>query len=441
MKAREFLKKHALAEGQLIKMKDSESEYTGHIISVSEKDPEILRLKLKSGYNVGVRVSEGFDVQKLGETRIIGKLAKKELKQDPALAKITILHTGGTIASRVDYRTGGVYNSFEPEDLLASFPELLKVGNFSSKLVANMWSDDLRFEHIDVLAQEIKSAHEKGAQGIIVGMGTDNMAVASAAMAFALEKCPIPVIFVGAQRSSDRGSSDAAMNLICAAEFITKTDFAGVALCMHNSSSDDKCAILPACKTKKLHSSRRDAFKAVNDTPIALVDFETRGVEFIKKDYARRDGGAFIMKPKFEPRVALFKISINMFPEQFEFYYDQKFRGVVIEGTGLGQAPGHNPNEHTKIHEKIFPAIKKLVDSGCVVVMTTNTVYGRVHMHVYDKAIDLVNLGVVPGEDMLPETAFVKLAWLLGNYKAEEARELIGKNLRGEIGEFTKYKE
>ena len=442
MNAREFRKAHALSEGQLVKITDGKKTLTGYILPEQAQgrglDEGTLRLKLKSGYNAGIRVSQEYHVERLGEERKVGKQQKARVEQDASLPKITILHTGGTIATRVDYRTGAAFSSFDPEDLLTMFPELLKIGNFSSKLVANMWSDDLRFGHISVLAEEVAKAHKAGAHGVIIGMGTDNMAVASAALSFALEECPIPVIFTGAQRSSDRGSSDAAMNLICAAEFIAKTDFAGVAICMHNSSSDDRCAIFPACKTKKMHSSRRDAFKAVNDTPIALVDFEARSVEFLRKDYARR-GGKLVVKPKFESRVALFKISINMFPEQFEFYYEKRFRGVVIEGTGLGHTPGHNPNEHTAIHDKIFPAIRKLVDDGCVVVMATNTVYGRVHMHVYDKGTDLTALGVIPGEDMLPETAFVKLAWLLGNYGPGEAKELVGKNLRGEMRDFTHY--
>ena len=130
-----------------------------------------------------------------------------------------------------------------------------------------------------------------------------------------------------------------------------------------------------------------------------------------------------------------------MFPEQFDFYRKHKFKGLVIEGTGLGHTPGHNPNQYTKIHEKIFPIIKKLVASGCVVVMATNTLYGRVHMHVYDKATDLVNLGVIPGEDMLAETAFVKLAWLLGIYRKEDAKKLVRENLRGEITSWTNRSE
>ena len=441
MDAKAFMKKHKLSEGQLVKIYNEGRAFEGNIIPSAGKGKNILALKLKSGYNVGIKISPSTKAEKLEGVKKVGKGVKTEIRQDPSLPKISILHTGGTIASRVDYRSGAVYSSFEPEDLLSMFPELLKIGNFSSKLISNMWSDDLRFKHFGVIGKEVLKEYEKGAKGIIIGMGTDNMAVASAAMAFVLEKCPIPVIFVGAQRRSDRGSSDAAMNLVCAAEFIAKTDFAGIALCMHNSSSDEKCAILPACKTRKMHSSRRDAFKAVNDTPIALVDYNTRSIEFVKKDYARRSNEKIVLKPKFEEKVALFKIHINMFPEQFDFYRKHKFKGLVIEGTGLGHTPGHNPNQYTKIHEKIFPIIKKLVASGCVVVMATNTLYGRVHMHVYDKATDLVNLGVIPGEDMLAETAFVKLAWLLGNYRKEDAKKLVRENLRGEITSWTNRSE
>ncbi|MCR4368804.1 MAG: Glu-tRNA(Gln) amidotransferase subunit GatD [archaeon] len=439
MDTKGFLKKNNLSEGDFVKANDGKKTLEGNILPSNTQG--ILRLKLSSGYNAGIQITPSLKIEKTGETKQVGKAKHTVQIEKKGLPKIAILHTGGTIASRVDYRSGAVFSSFNPQDLLTMFPELHEIANFSSKLVSNMWSDDLRFAHFEVIAKAVKSAHEEGAQGVILGMGTDNMAVASAALAFVLEQCPIPVIFVGAQRSSDRGSSDAAMNLICAAQFITKSDFAGVAICMHHTTSDTKCAILPACKTRKLHSSRRDAFKAVNDTPIALVDYNSRQIEFLKKNYSKKSGAKMVLKPKFEEKVGLLKIHINMFPEQFSFYREHKYKGLVIEGTGLGQTPGHDPNELTHIHKKIFPEIKKLIESGCVVVMTTQTIFGRVHMHVYDKATDLVDLGVIPGEDMLAETAFVKLAWLLGNHTQKEAAELVRKNLRGEISQSTKYEE
>jgi glutamyl-tRNA(Gln) amidotransferase subunit D len=416
--------------GDRVKVVTSDEIKEGILMPNQETDSVVI--KLDNGYNVGI------DKKKVKEVKIIEKYKEKEakskteIKKDSKKPTITILHTGGTIASKVDYKSGAVYSSFNPEDLLEMFPELFKIANFDSKLIANMWSDDLRFKHFEIIAKAIEKEVKKGVDGIIIGMGTDNLAVASAALAFIIEETPIPILLVGAQRSSDRGSSDAAMNLICAAEFIAKTDFTGVAICMHENTGDNASAILPATKTRKLHSSRRDAFKPVNDTIIARINYDSRKIEFIKKDYSKK-GKKLVIKPKMEDKVGLLKITINMFPEQFELY--KNYKGLVIEGTGLGHTPGQAPNEYCKIHKKIYPAIKKIINSECIVVMTTQCLFGKVHMHVYDKGVDLTNLGVIPGQDMLPETAFVKLAWLLGNYKKDEVKELITKNLREEINE------
>jgi glutamyl-tRNA(Gln) amidotransferase subunit D len=414
--------------------------YNGEKVSgvVIPSKENILNLKLDSGYNAGFDVSKIKGLKNLGKAKKVGKAKKIEIKKNPNLKTISILHTGGTIASRVNYETGGVETSFEPEDLLTMFPKLMEVANVKSKLVRNMWSDDLRLEHLEVIAKAIEKEIEKGTDGIIVGMGTDNLAIASAGISFAIEKSPVPIIFVGAQRSSDRGSSDAEMNLVCAAEFITKSDFSGVALCMHNSINDNKCAVLPATKTRKMHTSRRDAFKPINSKPIALVDYKTRKIEFLEKNYSKRYKGKAIIKPKFETKIGLLKIYVGMFKEQFEFFSKQKFKGLVIEGTGLGHTPGQMPDEITKkYHKGIYSAIKKFVDSGGVVVMTSQCINGRINMNVYNKGRDLLNLGVLQGEDMLAETAFVKLAWLLAN-EPKKVKELVGKDLRGEISKYSK---
>jgi len=423
--------------GDKVKITTDKEEYNGILI---DKKKDVTVVKLENGYNVGI------ENKKIKKIALVEKGKELEIKygktteQKKGLPKITILHTGGTIASKVDYRTGAVYSSFKPEDLLGLFPELAEIANFESSLISNMWSDDLRFKHFSVIAESIEKEAKKGADGVIVGIGTDNLAVASAALAFAVEECPIPVIFVGAQRSSDRGSSDAAMNLICAAEFIAKSDFSGVAICMHDYTSDERCVILPACKTRKMHSSRRDAFKPINDEAIARIDYKTKKIEMLSKSYNKKDKKkALKIKPKFEDKVGLLKIHVNMFPEQFSFY--KGWKGLVIEGTGLGHTPGQVPNEWCKIHEKMYPAIKEVVDSGCVVVMTTNCIYGRVQMNVYDKGRDLQNLGVISGEDMLAETALVKLSWLLGNNKADDVKKLMGKSLRGEINPRISEKE
>lgn len=279
---------------------------------------------------------------------------------------------------------------------------------------------------------------QKKVDGIIIGIGTDNLAVASAALSFIIETSSVPIIFVGSQRSSDRGSSDAAMNLICAAEFVVNSNFGGVGICMHASAEDMHCSILPAAKTYKLHSSRRDAFKPINAKAIAKVEYKSRKITFTDNNYPTKSL-KLSLKPKMEEKVGFLKIHINMMPEQFSFY--QGYKGLIIEGTGLGQTPGQVPNDLCKIHKKIYPAIKKLIKSGCVVVMTTQCLFGTVNMNVYDKGKDLLSLGVVSGKDMLANTAFVKLSWLLANFPPKEAKKLIGVNLRGEINEHIEYEK
>lgn len=421
--------------GDKIKIVCDDKEYTGILVD-NKKETTIL--KLENGYNIGISNSRIKNIELIEKGKELNIEYKSDVKVKKGLPRVSILHTGGTIASKVDYRTGAVYSSFKPEDLLGLFPELADVADLESTLIANMWSDDLRFKHISVMAETVKKEVEKGVDGVIIGIGTDNLAVAAAGLAFMLEECPVPIIFVGAQRSSDRGSSDAAMNLICAAKFISGTDFAGVAICMHDYTSDEKCVVLPACKTRKLHSSRRDAFKAVNDTAIATVDYKTGKINYTKKKYTKR-GKNLVVKPSMEEKVGLLKGHANLFAEIIDAY--KGYKGLVIEGVGLGHLPGQAPNEWCDENKKIYPALQRLIESGCVVVMTTNTIFGRVNMNVYDKGRDLQEVGVLSGEDMIAETALVKLSWLLGNHSADETKELIGQNLRGEINQNISEKE
>lgn len=418
-------------------MKFKEGDYV-EIITPSEKlnativkKGEEIIVKLDNGYNMGIKKKDIKHINIIKKSKL-RKSSKSKIQEDQNLKKISILHTGGTIASKVDYRTGAVYSSFNPEDIIFLAPELKEIANFNSRLISNMWSDDLRFKHFSLLAKEIEKEIKKGVQGIIIGIGTDNLAVASAALSFIIEETPIPIILVGSQRSSDRSSSDAAVNLVCASKFIANTDFADVAVCMHDSMSDDVCAIFPPCKTKKLHSSRRDAFKAVNDSPIAFVSYKGDEITFNKSHYNKRSI-KFISKPKMEEKVGIIKIHINMFSTEFKAF--KGYKGLVIEGTGLGHMPLDVIDRYTKEHAKIKKALQDLIKSGTIIVMTTNCLFGKVNMHVYSKGIDLLKIGVISGGDMLPETAMAKLSWLLGNYKKDKVKDLISKNLRGEIND------
>lgn len=408
--------------GDLVQVQTDKEVISG-ILMPSKSDSIVI--KLDNGYNVGI------DKKKIKEIKLIKKLEEKEkslekVQINKQLKNVLILHTGGTVASKVDYKTGGVSSKFEPEEIIAMFPELKNIINIKSKLLFNIFSEDINFSHYKKIAHEIYENATKF-DGIILAHGTDTMHYTASALSFMLENLHIPVILVGAQRSSDRGSSDAFLNLLCAAHFIANTDFKGLAICMHDSSSDDNCAILNPCKTRKLHSSRRDAFKSVNSDLIAKV---TRAGEILELTKLHERQGKLVLKDKLEEKVGIIKFYPNISSKQFDSF--KGYKGLIIEGTGLG---------HVTTDKQIINSIKKLIASGTIVVMTSQCIFGGVNMNVYSTGRELQKIGIIPGQDMLTETAYIKLAWLLANYKKNEIKDLLIKDLRGEINERNLYKE
>ncbi|MBT3416751.1 Glu-tRNA(Gln) amidotransferase subunit GatD [Candidatus Woesearchaeota archaeon] len=375
-----------------------------------------LVLKLSSGYNIGI------DQKNIKSKKILKKatkLVKKstKIKQNKKLPKILILHTGGTIASKVSYETGGVIAKFKPEELLELIPELGNIANIETKLISNIFSEDMGFKDYNILAKEIKKA--KDYEGIIITHGTDTLHYTSAALSFMLENLGFPVILVGSQRSSDRGSSDAAINMICATQFIINSDFAEVGICMHSSMDDGECAILPGLKSRKFHSSRRDAFQAVNGKPYALVN--TKGKikivdnRFRKKQDSNTEANLFNEKLK----IGILRAHPNLNSKEISCF--NGFDGMILEGTGLGHFPiNENP--------QILKELKKL-NKEMPLIMTSQTIFGRVNMDVYSTGRELQKI-VLSGEDMLTEVAFIKLAYLLSK---KQDIALISENLKGEI--------
>lgn len=418
--------------GDFIGVISEEKAIEGTLMPSAKKDVTII--KLDSGYNIGIN-KKGIKSINLIKPHSKKPSKKIILKYNKDLKTITILHTGGTIASQVDYDTGGGITRFTPEEIISMFPELQKIANVRSRLIRNMWSQDMRFSHYNIIAREIEKEIKKGTDGIIITHGTDTLGYTSAALSFILEELNIPVILVAAQRSSDRGSSDAGMNLVCAAHFITKSNFTEVAICMHENSSDDYCAIMPGTKTRKFHTSRRDAFKVVNDKIIARVDYKNGNIEYVKENYKKKDPERKLKLKLFNEKikVALLKQHTNMFAEQFAFY--KKYRGLVIESTGLGQLPTTKVDEYTNEHRKIFNTIKEMIKKGTIVVVTSQTIFGRINLNVYSNQREVQEIGVLGHlSDMLPETTFIKLAWLLSNHKDKnKIKELLLTNLRGEI--------
>ena len=422
-----------MKSGDHVKIVTRDDSYEGVLMPEEEG---FYVVKLENGYNIGVDKKRVKNLVLLGEKQLAKSSESKKLEQKKDLPKISILHTGGTIASKVDYETGGVISRFTPEELIDMFPEIKNIAQLSSRLVRNMWSEDIRLVHYNILAKEVEKEIKSGATGVIITHGTDTLHCTSAALSFALQNLPVPVIVVGSQRSSDRPSSDAAMNLICAATFIANTDLAEVVICMHENTDDNTCVILQGTKCRKMHSSRRDAFKPINSLPFAKISFESRKIDFLRTDYKKKSSSKIkLMLFDEKLKIGLLKTHINMFASEFDAYKD--FDGLILEGTGMaGNPPINEIDEFTKEHTKISKSIKKLVDKGVVIAAATQTIYGSINMNVYTTGRKMQELGIIGNyHDMHPETAFIKLAWLLSNFKKKEIPQLFSKNLVGEISE------
>jgi glutamyl-tRNA(Gln) amidotransferase subunit D len=419
--------------GDYVEVKTNTELVQGTLMPSSKE--EVVIIKLENGYNIGVERKDILSMRLIKQKDIAKDITKPSPEKKKGLKNIVVLHTGGTIASKVDYKTGGVTAKFSAADLIEMVPELQNIANVDAELVANMMSEDISFDEYKQIISAIEKNLKNKVDGIIIGHGTDTLGYTAAALSFAFEKINIPIILVGSQRSSDRGSSDAAMNLFCAAKFIANSDFVGVAVCMHHSSSDDYCAILSGTKTRKMHTSRRDAFKAINDSPIALVNYNNKEIKFFKKNYSKKSkDNELIVKREFSESVALMKTHPHINSKLFSFFA-KNYKAFVIEGTGLGHAPTNLGENNLKNYE----ILKEFISNGGVVAITSQCIYGAVHPFVYTNLRRLFDIGCVFCEDMLPETAYVKLSWLFGNYPKEKIKELMKENLRGEINLSRTY--
>ena len=385
-------------------------------------DDKHIVIKLKNGYNVGISVEKISQVVRVakGETPKFVTPAKVASK---GLPEVSILGTGGTIASRVDYRTGAVAPATTAEELYSLFPELSEIATITPEIVLSVYSENLEPGHWETIAKKVSEVVARGVAGIILTMGTDTMGYTAAALSFALKGLPVPLFIVGSQRSSDRPSSDAFLNLIGAATMAVQADFAGVYVVMHADSSDERLAVHLGTRVRKNHTSARDAFESMGVEPVGYWSRQGTKVTAREAPPPRGKAKGFAAKPKFDPRAALVKFYPSMSTEYLSALLGSGLRGVVFEGTGLGH-----------INSKNIEVVKKFVHGGGVACMTSQCLWGRVDMNVYDTGRDLLKAGVVPLEDMLPETALAKLMWALANSKStEETKALMQQDLAGEV--------
>ncbi|UCC91869.1 MAG: Glu-tRNA(Gln) amidotransferase subunit GatD [Candidatus Aenigmatarchaeota archaeon] len=438
-KIQRVLRRKRIRIGDHVLIEKSRKRYLGLLMPKPEfGDPGTIVMKLDNGYNIGFDV-KGLKISKAKteEPKAVeeemeyelGKTKKSLLKTsfDPRKPKVSLISTGGTIISRVDYRTGGVYAVENPRELLHNIPELAKIANLKMTNTINKMSEDFDTGDWISLAKHVARELNSGKKGVIITHGTDILHYTSAALSFFLKNLSKPVVLVGAQRSSDRGSSDAGMNLVCASH-LAVSNIGEVGICMHGSTNDNFCHFIRGTKARKMHTTRRDAFRSVNEPPLAKV-FPDGKIEITNRKFRERKEKKVGLDTKINENVALVKVYPGSYPKVIDFHVKNGIRGFVVEATGMGHVP-------TEVSKRPWTSvIKKYSEQGIPFVVTSQTIYGRVSPYVYTNLRKLfIESKAIPGEDMLSETAYVKLMWVLGKTKKfEEIRKLMLTDYAGEI--------
>ncbi len=414
----EALKKIGAEEGDSIRLFSPSRSYEGVLLPSPQEDSSVLVLKLKNGYNVGVSFEAGSSLEKLPvEKKRPGAIPKVVLppSRNPG---ISILACGGTIGTHVDYATGGVFMSRAPEEVLGTTPELgaaVRIEEMASPFT--LASEDMQPWHWRTLAEEAaRLLNRSETRGIVVTHGTDTLHFTASVLSFMLQGLGKPVAVVGAQRSPDRGSFDGRMNLLCAAYYAGYSDFGEVAAVMHGSASDDFCYAHRGTKVRKMHTSARAAFQSVNDAPLAKIHPDGK-IEPLNSRYRKRSDSQVTVDARFEEKTALLKLFPNASPELLDFLVQKGYRGVVLEAFALGHVPtGKSGTQmgHFDESRSWIPAVKRAVGAGMVVAVTSQSLYGRVSPTVYRNLRLLSGAGATFCRDLLPETAYVKLACALG---------------------------
>jgi len=392
----------------------------------TRKEENYVVLKLPSGYNVGVRIDSATKISMLGKGQAPQFVRPPPPEQKPNLPKVSIVSTGGTIASKVDYRTGAVKPALDAEDLYSVVPELADLADIHASILFSLFSENIGPQQWPKIAEYVAEQARNGADGVVIAHGTDTLAYTAAALSFAFTALPIPVVLVGSQRSSDRPSSDAASNLIAATSVAGQAPFAEVVVAMHDWISDEKIAVHRGTKVRKCHTSRRDAFRSVNAKPIAHYDLVHRTLELEGGSYKpRRKDLPPSLKPQFDPNVALIKFHPGISAGIIDWATATGYKGLILEGSGLGH-----------VGDMLFSSIERAVNDGVIVGMSSQCIWGRVHMNVYSTGRDLLKIGVLPLGDMLAETALVKMMWAFGHEKDPEmVKKIMLTNIANEFSD------
>ena len=416
-----FLKDSKVKVGDSVKITE-DLTYSGIVMPRYEHtDDHHITLKLKSGYNIGIEINKIKKIEVLPSEKIEKKSAPN-IKSNQSLPKILLLSTGGTIASKIDYRTGAVTPALSAEDLNAAVPELSQFANIDTEVLFSEYSENLQPDHWKKIAEKLDSLAKSEYKGIVIAHGTDTMQYSAAFLSFALSGYPIPIAFVGSQRSSDRPSSDAAVNLISAVRFVVETKERGVFVVMHHNEKDELVVAHIGTRVRKNHTSKRSAFQTIGDNPAFLI-LENKIEKNLEKEFFKQK--EYEPKINYDSHVALVKYYPGYDPKIIDFLIESGVKAIIFEGTGLGH-----------VGKNMYESVKKAKDSGLFMGMTSQCIDGRVGMNVYESGRDLQDLGIVPLSNLIPETALVKAMWALGNSSdISEMKELMQKNIASEYSD------
>lgn len=420
-KGKELLEKKNLQIWDIVQITTDKTEFEGIILPRNEySKPNYIEIKLENNYNVGIKVSEIQEIKKIGKKEAKYKIPEKSFPVNEDLPDILLLGTGGTVASRLDYTTGAVIPSFTPGELFSAVPELADLCNLETEIVFEILSENMKPEYWQQLAEKVVKAANDGKDGVVIGHGTDTMGYTSAALSFMLKDLSIPVVLVGSQRSSDRPSSDAALNLINAVNVAT-SDIAEVCVCMLGSTEHTYGLIHKGTLVRKMHSSVRHTFRTIDDIPLGMI--QEGKISMFKEDFTSRSERKTKALTKFEKKVVLLYSYPGMSPDLIDYYIDNGYRGIVLAGTGLGHVP-----------TTVYPSIERAVKEGLTVMMTLQTLHGFTGMNVYSTGRELLEMGVIPGGNIIPEVGYVKMGWVLGQTSdPKEIKDLLTSNIAGEL--------
>ena len=404
-RARAKLAEHGVRVWSQVRLtNDAGSTFEGVVLPRSETmDDEHIVVKMTNGYNVGIHVTRVRAIVELGYKEAVYKIPEKEFPVRPHLPSVTLLGTGGTIASRLDYRTGAVIPAFTPGELYGAVPELADICNLTTKKLFGVFSENMAKDNYIALALSIGEEIARGAAGIVIGHGTDTMGHTAAILSYMVQDSPVPIVMVGSQRSSDRPSSDAALNLIHAVRTAAYGDIAEVMISMFGPTSDRYALLHRGTRCRKMHSSYRSTFRTIGAIPLAMVSRDS--FTYLNHDFLRRDPSRQVkIDAVYDDRATILYYYPGMRPDLVDALVEKGYRGIVIAGTGLGH-----------VNKPLYPAIKRAIEAGVHVVMTVQTLWGYAQMYVYDTGRDLLDIGIVPLDNMIPETALMKLSWVLGH--------------------------